>query len=336
MTHRLSALPRSSVAHDPCTSRTTLDLDYGFGHVGPDSNAGPSAPPSVPDADQNQLLASLPAADLERLSPHLQLVPMSLGEMLYEPGRRLQYAYFPTTSVVSLHYGMKCGASPEAAGVGNEGVVGISLFLGANTAPSSAVVQTAGYGYRLPGRLLQQEFNRAGSMQRLLLRYTQTLIAQMILTVACNRQHLAEQQLCRFMLLTMDRVRSPNLVMTQELIGSLLGLRRECIGLAAERLRDAGLISYRRGQVTVLERSGLEARACECYSMVKAELSRLQSDVRHRQDSRPASTRFLPGEDFGADGTRSSVAATLENWQFEDHRQRRAKAEQRSIYAISP
>lgn len=335
MTHRLSALPRSSDTLNPYTSGTTLELDYAFRHVGPDSSSDQPAPSPATDFAQNQLLAALPAADLERLRPHLKLVPLPLGEMLYEPGRRLQYAYFPTTSVVSLHYGMKCGASPEAAGVGNEGVVGISLFLGANSAPSSAVVQTAGHGYRLPGRVLLQEFNRAGALQRLLLRYTQTLIAQMILTVACSRHHLAEQQLCRFMLLTMDRVGSPNLVMTQELIGSLLGLRRECIGLAAERLREAGLISYRRGQVTVLKRSGLEARACECYSMVKAELSSLRSDVQPSQELRPSDTQFLSAEIPETDASTPSVPAKPASWRFEGHRHRRAKAEQRAFCAAT-
>jgi hypothetical protein len=203
--------------------------------------------------------------------------------MLYEPGRRLEYAYFPTTAIVSLHYVMESGASAEAAGVGNEGVVGISLFMGRDTTSNSAVVQTAGYGYRLAGRLLKQEFDRAGPMQRLLLRYTQALITQMIQTAACNRHHLVEQQLCRWLLLILDRVHSREVVMTQELVASTLGVRREGIAAAAGRLQRSGVIRYHRGHITVLERSGLETRACECYGVVKTELSRLLSDVRHPQ-----------------------------------------------------
>jgi CRP-like cAMP-binding protein len=235
---------------------------------------------STHNPNQNHLLASLPAAEFEHLSPHLKLVPLPLGEMLYEPGRRLEYAYFPTTAIVSLHYAMASGAAAEAAGVGNEGVVGISLFMGRDTTPSSAVVQTAGHAYRLAGRLLKQEFDRAGLMQRLLLRYTQALIAQMIQTAACNRHHRVEQQLCRWLLLTLDRVHSREVAMTQEFVAGMLGVRREGIGAAAGNLQRAGVIRRDRGHITVLERSGLEARACECYSVVKAELSRLLSDVR--------------------------------------------------------
>jgi CRP-like cAMP-binding protein len=234
------------------------------------------------DPAQNHLLAALPPAEFERLSPHLGLVPLRLGEILYEPGGQMQHAYFPTTSIVSLHYVMESGASAETAGVGNEGVVGISLFMGGDTTPSSAVVQTAGHAYRLAGRLLKQEFNRAGPMQHLLLRYTQALITQMIQTAACNRHHSVEQQLCRWLLLTLDRLPSRELVMTQELVASMLGVRREGITQAAGNLQQAGLIRYRRGHIAVLERAGLEARACECYAVVKKELGRLLSDVRHR------------------------------------------------------
>jgi CRP-like cAMP-binding protein len=234
------------------------------------------------DPAQNHLLAALPPAEFERLSPHLGLVPLRLGEILYEPGGQMQHAYFPTTSIVSLHYVMESGASAETAGVGNEGVVGISLFMGGDTTPSSAVVQTAGHAYRLAGRLLKQEFNRAGPMQHLLLRYTQALITQMIQTAACNRHHSVEQQLCRWLLLTLDRLPSRELVMTQELVASMLGVRREGITMAAGNLQQAGLIRYRRGHIAVLERAGLEARACECYAVVKKELGRLLSDVRHR------------------------------------------------------
>lgn len=233
---------------------------------------------------QNHLLAALPTTEFERLAPHLELVTMPLGEMLYEPGGQLQHAYFPTTAIVSLHYVMESGASAESAGVGNEGVVGVSLFMGGETTPSSAVVQTAGHAYRLAGLFLKEEFNRSGLMQRLLLRYTQALLTQMSQTAACNRHHSVEQQLCRWLLLTLDRLPSNELIMTQELVASMLGVRREGITEAAGQLQRAGLISYRRGHIAVLERSGLETRACECYSVVKKEVSRLLSDVRYRQD----------------------------------------------------
>src|SRR3990170_4643577 len=233
--------------------------------------------------NQNHLLAALPTAEFERLAAHLELVPMPLGEILYEPGGQLQHGYFPTTAIVSLHYVMESGASAEAAGVGNEGVVGISLFMGGDTTPSSAVVQTAGHAYRLERRLLKQEFNRAGLMQRLLLRYTQALITQLAQTAACNRPHSVEQQMCRWLLLTLDRVSSHELIMTQELVASMLGVRREGITEAAGKLQHAGFIRYRRGHITVLDRSGLEIRACECYAVVKKELNRLLSDVRYRQ-----------------------------------------------------
>lgn len=233
--------------------------------------------------NQNHLLAALPAADFERLAGHLELVPMPLGEMLYEPGGQLQHAYFPITAIVSLHYVMESGASAESAGVGNEGVVGISLFMGGDTTPSSAVVQTAGHAYRLEGYLLKQEFNRAGLMQRLLLRYTQALITQMSQTTVCTRHHSVEQQLCRWLLLTLDRMPTNELIMTQELVASMLGVRREGVTEAAGKLQHAGFIRYRRGHIAVLDRSGLETRACECYAVVKKELSRLLSDVQYRQ-----------------------------------------------------
>ena len=241
--------------------------------------------PSPHSPDQNHLLAALPAAEIARLTPCLELAALPLGEMLYEPGGQLRHAYFPTTAIASLHYVMESGASAESAGVGNEGVVGIALFMGGNTTPSSAVVQTAGHAYRLAGRLLKQEFNRAGPMQHLLLRYTQALITQMIQTAACNRHHSVEQQLCRWLLLTLDRLPSQELIMTQELVASMLGVRREGITQAAGNLQQAGLIRYRRGHIAVLERSGLEARTCECYAVVKKELSRLLSDVRYRHST---------------------------------------------------
>jgi len=234
--------------------------------------------------NQNHLLAALPAAEFARLAAHLELVPMRLGDMLYEPGQQLQHAYFPTTCIVSMHYVMESGASAESAGVGNEGVVGISLFMGGDTTPSSAVVQTAGHAYRLERRLLEKEFKGGGVLQGLLLRYTQALITQICQTAVCNRHHSVEQQLCRWLLVTLDRIPSGEFVMTQELVASMLGVRREGITDAAGKLQHAGFIRYRRGQIAVLRRSGLEGRACECYAVVKKELGRLLSDVRHRQE----------------------------------------------------
>jgi CRP-like cAMP-binding protein len=241
--------------------------------------------PTSPNPNQNQLLAALPTAEFESLAAHLEQVHLPLGEMLYEPGGQLRHVYFPTTAIVSLHYVMASGASSESAGVGNEGVVGVSLFMGGNTTPSAAVVQTAGHAYRLEGDKLLQEFNRAGLMQRLLLRYTQALMTQMAQTAACNRHHSVEQQLCRWLLLTLDRMATNELVMTQELIASMLGVRREGITEAAGNLQRAGVISYRRGHIAVLDRPGLEARVCECYAVVKTELHRLMSDVKCRQGS---------------------------------------------------
>lgn len=224
---------------------------------------------------QNHLLAALPAADLEPWAAHLELVALPLGKMLYEHGGQMQHAYFPTTAIVSLHYVMASGVASESAGVGNEGVVGISLFLGGNTMPDSAVVQTAGHAYRLERRWLMQEFNRAGTLQHLLLRYTQALLTQMAQTAACNRHHAVEQQLCRWLLLTLDRLPSNELTMTQELIATMLGVRRESVTEAAGNLQRAGCISYRRGHITVLDRAGLETRVCECYAVVKQEIDRL-------------------------------------------------------------
>jgi len=224
---------------------------------------------------QNHLLAALPAAEFDRLSPHLELVPMLLGQMLYDPGEQLQHAYFPTTGIVSLHYVTESGATAESAGVGNEGMVGISLVTGGNTTSSSAVVHTMGHAYRLDRHILKQEFTRAGPLQGLLLRYTQALITHMMQTAACTRHHSVEQQLCRWLLLTLDRSPSHVLVMTQELIARMLGVRREGITEYAGELQRAGLIQYRRGHITVIERSGLENRVCECYAVVKKEFDRL-------------------------------------------------------------
>lgn len=230
---------------------------------------------------QNHLLAALPAAEFARLLPHLELVPMPLGEALYESGGRLQHVYFPTTSIVSLLYVLANGASAEIAIVGNEGILGISLFMGGETTPSRAVVQSAGYGYRLTAHLLKQEFNRAGPVLHLLLRYTQALITQMTQTAVCNRHHSVEQQLCRWLLLSLDRLQSPSLNMTQELIANMLGVRREGVTEAAGKMQRAGFIRYRRGRIDVLDRPGLERTACECYTVVKREFDRLLADIPH-------------------------------------------------------
>lgn len=224
---------------------------------------------------QNQLLAALPAADFERLQSHLKLIPLVLGAALYEPGVEMRHLYFPTNSIVSLLYVMADGASAEIAVVGNEGVVGVSLFMGGETTPSRAVVQSAGHAYRLPGQVIKEEFTRGGVMQHLLLRYTQSLLTQMAQTAVCNRHHSLDQQLCRWLLLSLDRLPANELVMTQELIANMLGVRREGVTEAAGHLQGAGLIRYSRGRITVLDRPGLEARTCECYAVVKRECDRL-------------------------------------------------------------
>jgi CRP-like cAMP-binding protein len=197
----------------------------------------------------------------------------------------LQHVYFPTTAILSLHYVMENGSSSEIAGVGNEGVLGISIFMGGNTTPSRAIVQTGGHGYRLKVALMMQEFNRAGVMQQLMLRYTQALITQMSQTAACNRHHSLVQQLCRWLLLTLDRMPTNELIMTQELVASMLGVRREGVTEAAGKLQQAGVIRYRRGHITVLERAGLESQVCECYAVVKKEFARLLPDAQHRQEN---------------------------------------------------
>lgn len=224
---------------------------------------------------QNHLLDALPDEDLARLAPHFELVPMRLGDVLYEPGVQLRYVYFPTSSIVSLLYVMEDGASAEIAIVGNEGILGISLFMGGETTPSRAVVQSAGHGYRLEAQRLKNEFGRFGSMMQLLLRYTQALITQMSQTAVCNRHHSIDQQLCRWLLLSLDRLSSNELAMTQELIANMLGVRREGVTEAAGKLQAAGLIRYHRGKITVIDRPALESRCCECYQVVKREFDRL-------------------------------------------------------------
>ncbi|MDB5796487.1 MAG: Crp/Fnr family transcriptional regulator [Paucimonas sp.] len=235
------------------------------------------------DPNRNHLLAALLDAEFDRLAPHLELVPMLLGDVIHESGGTLHHAYFPTTAIVSLHYELENGSSAEIAGVGNEGVLGVSLFMGGGTTPSRALVQTGGHGYRLRVQVLMEEFNRAGPVMRLLLRYTQALITQMSQTAVCNRHHSVEQQLCRWLLLTLDRLPSNELTMTQQLIANMLGVRREGVTEAAGKLQDSGYIRYRRGHITVLDRAGLEQDVCECYLVVKKEFARLLSDVRQRQ-----------------------------------------------------
>jgi CRP-like cAMP-binding protein len=224
---------------------------------------------------KNFLLAALPDPEWRRWQSLLEQVEMPLGQVLYESGATLNHVYFPTTSIVSLLYVMENGASAEIAVVGNEGVVGVSLFMGGESTPSRAVVQSAGLGFRLKAQLMKDEFNRAGPVLHLLLRYTQALITQMAQTAVCNRHHSLDQQLCRWLLLSLDRVRANELTMTQELIANMLGVRREGVTEAALKLQHAGLISYARGHISVLDRPGLEKRTCECYAVVKKEYERL-------------------------------------------------------------
>ena len=227
------------------------------------------------NANQNHLLAALPKADWLRWQPQLEAVDLPLGQVLHESGRPMSHVYFPTTAIVSLLYVMEDGASAEIAVVGGEGVVGISLFMGGETTPSRAVVQSAGKGYRLSARVIKDEFSRSGPVMHLLLRYTQALITQMAQTAVCNRHHTLDQQLCRWLLLSLDRLRGNELVMTQELIANMLGVRREGVTEAALKLQAAGLIRYARGHISVIDRPGLEARSCECYAVVKKEYDRL-------------------------------------------------------------
>jgi CRP-like cAMP-binding protein len=235
--------------------------------------------PSAHSPKQNHLLNALPGADYERILDGLELAPMRLGEALYESGGKLKHVYFPTTSIVSLLYVMEDGASAEIAVVGNEGILGISLFMGGETTPSRAVVQSAGFGYRMKAAVLQEEFKRAGPVMHLLLRYTQALITQMAQTAVCNRHHSIEQQLCRWLLLSLDRLSTDELSMTQELIANMLGVRREGVTESAGKLQRAGLIKYSRGRITVTDRPGLEKEVCECYAVVKKEFDRLLSDI---------------------------------------------------------
>jgi len=227
------------------------------------------------DRKSNHLLAALPDKEWRRWLPELEYVDMPLGQVLYESGVTLNHVYFPTTSIVSLLYVMEDGSSAEIAVVGNDGLVGISLFMGGGSTPSRAVVQSAGAGLRLRAQMLKDEFNQQSEVLHLLLRYTQALITQMAQTAVCNRHHSLDQQLCRWLLLSLDRLQGDELVMTQELIANMLGVRREGVTEAAVKLQQAGLIAYSRGRISVLDRAGLERRTCECYAVVKREYERL-------------------------------------------------------------
>ncbi|KJK26037.1 Crp/Fnr family transcriptional regulator [Burkholderiaceae bacterium 16] len=229
----------------------------------------------IHDPKANHLLAALPEEEWLRLLPHLALIELPLGHVVYESGDQLGHVYFPTTSIISLLYVMEDGASAEIAIVGNEGIVGIALFMGGETTPSRAIVQSAGHGYRLSAKVLKQEFTRGGPIQHLLLRYTQALITQMAQTAVCNRHHTIEQQLCRWLLLSIDRLPSNELTMTQELISNMLGVRRSGVTEAALKLQNAGVIRYSHGHISVLDRPALEKHACECYAVVKREFDRL-------------------------------------------------------------
>jgi CRP-like cAMP-binding protein len=233
-------------------------------------------------AQRNLLLAALPADVIERWAPHLEPIGLPLGQSIYEPGIAMKYAYFPATALVSLLYVMATGASTEIAVVGNDGMVGVSLFMGGGSTPSRAVVQSAGTAVRLPVKALMQEFNRGGPAASILLRFTQALITQMTQTAACNRHHTIDQQLCRWLLLSMDRLPGHELVMTQDLISNMLGVRREGVTEAASRLQRDRLIRYSRGRITVLDRPALELRVCECYGVVRKEYRRLLPEIAHR------------------------------------------------------
>ena len=244
--------------------------------AGPPRSAPKAAPrPPAPDPRQNRLLALLPEAEWQRWQPQLELVAMPLGRVLYESGATLSHAYFPTSAIVSLQFVTENGATAQIAVVGHEGIVGIPLFMGGGSTPSQAVVQSAGEAYRIAGRVITEAFARSALVSRVLLRYTQALIAQMAQTAVCNRHHSVDQQLCRWLLLSLDRLPGNELVVTQELIAQMLGVRREGVTEAALSLQRSELIRYRRGHITVLDRDGLERRSCECYAVVKTEYERL-------------------------------------------------------------
>ncbi|SFW16324.1 Crp/Fnr family transcriptional regulator [Nitrosovibrio sp. Nv17] len=241
--------------------------------------------------DRNELLAALPATESERLALHLESVEMPLGDMLHEHGGQPQYVYFPVSSILSMHYILENGASSEIASIGNEGMLGVSLLMGSGTLSNWATVQTAGHGYRMRTTLMLREFHRGGTLQHVLLRYIQTLMTQISQTAVCNRHHTIEQQLCRWLLLMLDRLGDGDLTMTQELIASMLGVRREGITEAAGRLQHANMIRYRRGHIQVLDRKGLERHVCECYHVMRKEFDRLSRDIQRLREA-PARSRF--------------------------------------------
>lgn len=228
-----------------------------------------------PIKEQNYLFHSIPSPEWERLLPHIEPVELPLGKVLYEPGTKMSHVYFPSTAIISLLYALENGSSAEIAIAGNEGIIGISIFMGGESTSSRAVVQSAGLGYRVKSSLILDEFNRSGPVMHLLLRYTQALITQMSQTAVCNRHHTLDQQFCRWLLLSLDRLPSNELVMTQELIANMLGVRREGVTEAALKVQKAGFIKYARGRITILDRTGLEKRTCECYQVVKSEYDRL-------------------------------------------------------------
>ena len=230
---------------------------------------------------QNYLLAALPSAEFKRISSHLELVPLPLGDILYESGGKLNYLYFPTTAIISMLYVLDNGSSAEIAVVGNEGILGITLFMGCETTPSRAIIQSAGYGYRLKSTLLMAEYNRAQVLMTLLLRYTQALFKQMTQTAICNQNHTIDQQLCRWLLLSLDRLPLDSFTMPQELITNMLGVRRDGVSESASKLQRDGSIKYSRGRIEVINRSGLEKNVCECYGVVKKEFERLYVDIKN-------------------------------------------------------
>ena len=246
------------------------------------------------DPQQNLLLAALPGEVKTRLFPHLKLVSLPLGRVLYESGDTMKHVYFPTDCIVSLLYVMESGASAEISVVGNEGLIGVALFMGGESTPSRAIVQSAGSAYELSAQRLKDEFNRHGKMLLLMLRYTQSLITQMAQTAVCNRHHTIDQQLCRWLLLSLDRLPTNRLTMTQELIANMLGVRREGVTEAAAKLQKAGVIRYQRGQITVLDRPKLEALSCECYAVVRKETERLLPFIPHL----PEAASGDPSEEF--------------------------------------
>jgi CRP-like cAMP-binding protein len=244
--------------------------------------------PPLGDPRDNRLLAALPPEDLERLTPELKPINLTLGQVIHESGVGLAHAYFPTTSIVSLLYVLANGSSAEIAIVGNDGVVGVAVFMGGDSTLNRAVVQNHGWAYRVPSSVLVEEFIRGGEMQHLLLRYTQSLLSQMAQTAVCNRHHSIDEQLCRWLLLSLDRLPTPEIFMTQELIANMLGVRREGVTAAAGKLQSAGLIRYLRGRITVLDRAGIEARCCECYAVVKREADRLMVPPKTGRSPKPS------------------------------------------------